>query len=97
MPLHQYRRPRHLFSGLVFCGVCGGACTIKNRDQLACVGHRENDTCDNGRTIRTDDLERRVLEGLRQRLLAPESIAQFVVDYNAERARLHEVDRRNRH
>ena len=67
MPLHQHRRPRHLFSGLVFCGICGGACTIKNRDQLACVGHRENGTCDNGRTIRTDDLERRVLEGLRQR------------------------------
>jgi len=97
MPLHRRRRPRHLFSGLVFCGVCGGAYTIKNRDQLACVGHREKGTCDNGRTIRIGDLERRVLEGLRRRLLAPESIAQLVVEYSAERAGLHEMDRRNRY
>jgi hypothetical protein len=34
------------------------------------------------------DLERRVLEGLRGRLLVPESIAQFILEYSAERARL---------
>ena len=97
LPTHQRRRPRHLFSGLVFCSVCGGAYTIKNRDQLACVGHREKGTCENGRTIRIRELERRVLEGLRQRLLAPESIAQFVTEYSTERARLHTADRHNRY
>ncbi|MDR3438928.1 recombinase family protein [Telmatospirillum sp.] len=60
-PAHQLRRPKHLFSGLVFCGCCGAAFTIKSKDQLACAAHREKGTCDNGRTIRMAELERRVL------------------------------------
>ena len=58
MPLHQRRRPRHPFSGLVRCGLCGGAFTVKNRDQLACATHREKGACDNNRTIRIGELER---------------------------------------
>jgi site-specific DNA recombinase len=96
MPLHQTRRPRHPFSGLIRCGVCGGAFTVKNRDQLACAAHREKGVCTNGRTIRLAELERRVIDGLRARLLAPEPIAKLVLEYSAERARLHEVDRRQR-
>jgi hypothetical protein len=41
-------------------------------------------------------LEHRVFEGLRRRLLAPESIAQLVIEYSVERARLHELDKRAR-
>jgi site-specific DNA recombinase len=96
MPIHKCRRPRHLFSGLIFCGDCGGAYTIKSGDQLACSAHREKSTCDNGRTIRVPEIERRVFDGLRRRLLAPESIAQLVIEYSAERARLHELDKRTR-
>jgi site-specific DNA recombinase len=95
-PPHKHRRPRHVFSGLVFCGVCGGAYTVKSRDRLACAAHREKGTCDNGRTIRVGALERRVLAGLRRRLLAPESIARLVIEYSAARARLCEADRRQR-
>jgi site-specific DNA recombinase len=87
-PIHQRRRPRHLFSGLVRCGVCGGAYTIKSEDKLACSAHREQGTCDNGRTVRIAALERRALEGIRTRLLAPDAVAAFVQEYHAERRRL---------
>ena len=96
MPLHKQRRPRHPFSGLIRCAVCGGSFTIKNRDQLACATHRERGTCNNNRTIRVGELERRVIEGLQGRLLAPEPIAKLVAEYSAERAKLHEADRRER-
>jgi site-specific DNA recombinase len=50
LPLHQTRRPRHPFSGLIRCGLSGGAFTVKNRDQLACATHREKGICTNNRT-----------------------------------------------
>jgi site-specific DNA recombinase len=87
-PIHQRRRPRHLFSGLVRCGVCGGAFTVKSADQLACSAHREQGTCDNGRTIRIGEIERRSLEGIRTRLLAPDAVAAFVQEYHLERRRM---------
>ncbi|BAV64109.1 recombinase family protein [Sphingobium cloacae] len=86
--LHERRRPRHMFSGLVKCGCCGASYTVKSKDQLACAAHREKGTCGNGRTIRVPDLERRVLDGIRQRLLAPDAIAEFLAEYHAERKRL---------
>jgi site-specific DNA recombinase len=96
MPLHKSRRPRHPFSALIRCGLCNGAFTIKNRDQLACSTHREKGACANNRTIRLGELEHRVLDGLHRRLLAPEIVARLVIEYSAERARLHEMDRRQR-
>ena len=72
----ERRRPRHIFLGLVRCDACGGS-YIKNRDQLACSAHREKGTCDNIRTIRVAELERRVLDGIERRLFAPDTIAEF--------------------
>jgi hypothetical protein len=72
--------------------VCGGAFTVKNRDQLACSAHREKGVGTNNGTIRVGELERRVIDGLRGRLLTPEPIAKLVLEYSAERARLHEED-----
>jgi len=93
---HECRRPRHMFSGLVRCGACGGSYTIKNRDQLACSAHREKGTCDNNRTIRVAELERRVLGGIERRLLAPEVIAEFLREYHAEQRRLQKEASRQR-
>ncbi len=49
-----------------------------NRDQLARSAHREIGTCDNNRTIRVAELERRVLDG----------IAEILREYQAEQKRL---------
>ncbi|MEF2071920.1 recombinase family protein [Consotaella aegiceratis] len=95
--LHKRRRPKHMFSGLVRCGCCGATYTIKSQDQLACTAHRERGTCTNNRTVRVPDLERRVLEGIKQRLLAPDAIAEFLTEYHAERKRLNAKLRRDRH
>jgi Site-specific recombinases, DNA invertase Pin homologs len=86
--LHERRRPKHMFSGLVRCGCCGASYTIKNREQLACAAHREKGTCTNGRTIRVSELESRILNGIRRQLLSPDAIAQWLSDYHAERRRL---------
>lgn len=94
--LHKRRRPKHMFSGLVRCGCCGATYTIKSQDQLACTAHRERGTCANNRTVRVPDLECRVLEGIKQRLLAPDAIAEFLAEYHAERKRLNAMMRRDR-
>ncbi|MDW6022212.1 recombinase family protein [Mesorhizobium sp. BAC0120] len=94
--LDQRRRPKHMFSGLVRCGCCGASYTVKNRDQLACAAHREKGTCDNSRTIRVAELEKRVLEGIERRLLAPDAIAGFLAEYDAEQKRLSTSSRQRR-
>ncbi|WP_338531804.1 recombinase family protein [Nitratireductor thuwali] len=94
--LHHRRRPKHLFSGLVRCGCCGASYTVKSKDQLTCSAHREKGTCDNGRTIRVAELARRVLEGIKKCLLAPDAIAGFLAEYHAEQKRLNTIHRQHR-
>jgi site-specific DNA recombinase len=78
---HQARRPRHLLSGLLRCGICGGAYTMRSSDRLGCVAHREKGTCANNHTVLLKDLQSRVLGGLKERMLAPEVFAEFVNEY----------------
>ena len=85
---HQARRPRHLLSGLLRCGVCGGAYTMRSSDRLGCVAHREKGTCANNHTVLLTDLETRVLGGLRDRMLSPEIFAEFAEEYRRELRRL---------
>ncbi|MGE4218971.1 MAG: recombinase family protein [Alphaproteobacteria bacterium] len=86
-PLRDRRRPRRLLSGLAFCGRCGGSYTVIGSDRMGCVAHRESGTCDNNRTISIRKLEDRVLAGMREHLLRPEAIAEFVREYHAEARR----------
>ena len=62
--LNRLRRPAFLLSGLLTCGCCGGKYGIVVNDRSGCLGHFRKGICDNGRTIRRDDIERRVLAGL---------------------------------
>jgi hypothetical protein len=57
--LNCLRCPAFLLSGLLICGCCGGKYGVN--DRYGCVGHFRKGMCDNGRTIRRDDIERRVL------------------------------------
>ncbi len=56
--LNRLRRPAFLLSGLLTCGCCGGKYGIVVNDRYGCLGHFRKGTCDNGRTIRRDDIER---------------------------------------
>ncbi|WP_417624976.1 recombinase family protein [Paremcibacter congregatus] len=89
------RRPKHPLSGLARCGVCGGSYTITNRTAMACSTRRERGTCDNAHRIKMEDLERRVFDGLRDKLLSPAAIDAAISEYHAERARLRKLARAN--
>jgi hypothetical protein len=82
--LNGAHRQKCLLSGLLACGVCGGGFTIINAHDYGCATHRAKGTCSNHGRIRRDELERRVLDGLKHRLLAPELVEQFARDFQEE-------------
>src|SRR3546814_7258347 len=65
-------RKRHLLSGLLTCGACGGSYAILVKDRYGCSNHYRRGACTNGHTIRREEIEARVLEGLKHKLVAPE-------------------------
>ncbi len=87
-PLNATHRPRHLLSGLLECGVCGGAYAKRGQDRYACSNHARTDGCTNRRSIRRAVLEERVLAGLKHRLMAPEAAAEAIRAYAEETNRL---------
>ncbi|WP_339853702.1 recombinase family protein [Roseovarius nubinhibens] len=82
------RRPKHLFSGLLTCGHCGGGFTVVGKAYFGCANARNKGTCDNFLTITRSDLETRVLTGLKDQLLHPDLIAEFARAYQEEFNRL---------
>ncbi|MGC1177457.1 MAG: zinc ribbon domain-containing protein [Methyloceanibacter sp.] len=73
----ERRRSRHLLSGLLYCQECGSRYASIGRDYLACSAARGSGTCSNRRSIRRVDLEGMIINGLRQRLMAPELVEEF--------------------
>ena len=86
--LNATHRPRHLFSGLLECGVCGGPYAMRGQDRYGCSNHVMNGSCANGRGIARSVLEGRVLAGLKDRLMAPEATAEAMRAYAEETNRL---------
>jgi hypothetical protein len=82
------RRPRYLFSGLLTCADCGGGFTLVSKRHYGCANLRNRGTCTNRLTIRRDVLEETVLSGLRDNLLHPDLIREFVAEYQREFNRL---------
>ena len=76
------RKPsKRLLSGLINCGVCGGTFTVVGAERWGCSTARSTGTCANARTISTPQLEHRVLDALRDRLLQPDLVEAFVEEY----------------
>ncbi|CAH1654888.1 Resolvase domain protein [Hyphomicrobiales bacterium] len=86
--LNGTRRPKSLLSGLVFCGSCGGPYSLRGADRFACSNHISKGTCSNSRTIPREDLEARVLSGLKDRMMAPEIVEEAMRAYAEETNRL---------
>ncbi len=83
--LGRQRRAPWLLSGLVRCGVCQGPMTVVGAEgRLGCANHVERGNCSNKRTIRRQVLTDRVLVGLKERLLVPELVEEFVRSYVVE-------------
>ena len=84
--LNGTHRKKFLLSGLLKCGTCGGGYTIIGKDRYGCATRRSKGTCQNGASISRRAIEARVLSGLRDRMLEPDLIAEFVRAFGAEQA-----------
>ena len=84
------QRPRYLFSGLMRCGACGGGYSKISATAFGCSTARNKGptACINRLTIRRDEMERTVLDGLATRLMDPALFAEFVTAFTAEWNRL---------
>lgn len=80
----------HLFSGLLRCGQCGGSYTQRDRRHLACSFHRNRgpQVCPNGKVVRREDLERRLLAAIQDDFLARENLAYLTRKVNEVLERL---------
>ncbi|SRR5260370_18645672 len=58
--------------------------TITGKDRYACATRRSKGTCSNALVINRQQLEARILNGLKERLMAPELVKAFVDEFNAE-------------
>ncbi len=84
--LNRAHRRNFLLSGLLKCGCCGGGYTIISPDRYGCAAHRSKNTCANSNTIKRQHLESRVLSGLKDSMLAPDLVADFIRAFAAESA-----------
>jgi site-specific DNA recombinase len=80
-PLNRTHRSRYLLSGLLRCGCCGGDFTIINKNRFSCSTRKRKGTCDNAQSITIQEIEDRVLIGLKDRLMDPELVSAFVTGY----------------
>ncbi len=80
----ERRRARHLLTGLVRCGCCGHTLASVGRDYLACSNARNRQTCENRRGIRRPVLEDLVLSALKERLMQPDLVKEFIAAFHDE-------------
>jgi len=79
------QRPKHLLTGLMRCGVCGGAYSKINVNLFGCAAARNKGTCDNRLNIRVAAVDGIVLAGLKSRLMDPELFKEFAAAFIAGR------------
>ena len=90
------RRPTYLFSGLLKCGCCGASYTLVNKVKYGCAAVRNKGTCTNRALIRRSEVEARVLDGLKEHLMHPDLVAEFMEEYRREHDRLMQTARNDR-
>jgi hypothetical protein len=77
-------RSKHLLTGLLRCGCCGGGFAAVGKDYIACSAARKQDTCGQKRSFKRGELEGVVLDLLRDRLMRPEAVAAFITSVSRE-------------
>ena len=80
----KQRRAKHLLTGRVQCGACGSRFAAVGRDYLACSAARGRGTCANTHSVKRSVLEGLILDGLKQRLMAPELLEEFIGAFTQE-------------
>ncbi|WP_262975150.1 recombinase family protein [Roseovarius litoreus] len=80
----ERRRKMHLLTGLLHCGCCGGGFAAVGRDYVACSAARKLQTCEQTKSFKRSVLEAAVLDLLRDRLMQPDAVAEFVAAFSRE-------------
>lgn len=86
--LSARRRPKFLFSGMTKCDACDGGFHVRSGMYLACFSAESRGTCANRLIIRREEVERRVLAAVQDKLLAREPFEEFCRDFATELNRL---------
>lgn len=81
------KRPVYLFFGVLICGCCGSGYTLVNKTRHNCAAARDKaaSVCSNRATTLRDEVDARMLGGLKERLLHPDVVAAFVAEYRRAR------------
>ncbi len=82
--LNRAHRRQFLLSGLLRCGICGGTMTIMAKDRYGCATHRSKGTCLNGSTISRQRIEARALGALKERMVTPDLVEEFIRTFEEE-------------
>ena len=79
------RGPKFLFSGLLKCGVCGGAYVIQGRKDYGCATHQNRGTsvCGNGLRVKRSTVEQVLLAGVKDSLLTDDAYRAFEIEARA--------------
>jgi hypothetical protein len=78
------RRVRYLFSGLLECGCCSAGYIMISDSRYGCSANRNRGTHDNRRSIKRNEIEERVLGGLKHQLMTPDLVAEFIAEFQRE-------------
>ena len=83
---------------LLKCGSCGGGFSKISLSHYGCSTARNKGTCANLLKVRRDELEAKVLDGLRDQLMHPELVTTFIDEFHREvnRQRAEQDGRRDR-
>ncbi|MFB9150962.1 recombinase family protein [Roseovarius ramblicola] len=80
----EKKRQKHLLTGLLRCGCCGGGFAAVGRDYVACSAARKLGTCAQKKSFKRGELEAAVLDLLKDRLMQPDAVAEFVAVFTKE-------------
>ncbi|MBX9746305.1 MAG: recombinase family protein [Hyphomonadaceae bacterium] len=92
----KHRPVKYLISGIVQCGVCGGAYTKYARDHFRCSTYQNKRLCSNRLAMSHKRLEEVIFTGLRNYLLDPELLDVFGQEYARELAAARKEQRAKR-
>ena len=80
----EHRRERHLLTGLLHCNTCGSPLASVGKDYLACGRARRTGTCNNSRGIRRREIEEAVLDCIKENLMQPQLVEEFIRAFHEE-------------
>lgn len=76
-PASPGRPAKHVLSGILRCGECGGPMVVIDRYRYGCARAKDRGTCSSRLRFSRMDAERALLAGVRAELGTPESFAAF--------------------